>query len=92
MLKQEDLKSKGEDLESKPPHLRTKDEWLEIIPEGLKSKVNFTVSIDREFNDKFNDIFVHYQSKHKYGKVYKTQVLQLIIDEVYTRMHGQRLI
>ena len=79
-------------LDAIPKEIRTREEWAEIIPEGTKSKVNFTVSIQSDLNDKFQDILVHYQSKHKYGKVYKHQVLQLIIDEVHNRMKAQRLI
>jgi hypothetical protein len=80
------------DTDSIPVEIRSREEWAEIIPEGTKSKVNFTVSIQSDINDKFQDIMVHYQSKHKYGKVYKHQVLQLIIDEVHNKMKAQRLI
>lgn len=64
----------------------------EAIEEGTKSKVAFTVQIQTPINQKFNEIWAHYQSKHSYGKVYKHQVLQLIIDEVHTRMKAQRLL
>lgn len=77
---------------SKDLHLRTREELEDAIPELLPSKVAFTVTIQRPINDKFNEIWSYYQLKHQYGKVYKHQVLQLIIDEVHTNMKGKRLI
>lgn len=64
----------------------------EAILKGTPSKVNFTVSIQTPINNKFNEIHAYYQLKHQYGKVYKHQVLQLIIDEVYNNMKGKRLL
>jgi hypothetical protein len=83
---------KETDVDFIPKEMRTKEDWSEIIPEGTKSKVNFTVSIQSDINDKFNEIMIYYQTQHKYGKVYKHLVLQLIIDEVHTRMKSKRYI
>jgi hypothetical protein len=67
-------------------------EQEEVILEGTKSKVAFTVTLQKPINDKFNEIWSYYQSKHKYGRVYKHQVLQLIIDEVHNNLKSKRLI
>jgi hypothetical protein len=60
--------------------------------EKTNKKVAFTVTIQEDFNSKFNEIVDYYQSKNKYGRVYKHQILQLIIDETHTRMKGNRII
>lgn len=70
----------------------SKHELEEAISTGTISKVAFTVTIQSPINDKFNEIWAHYQLKHQYGKVYKHQVLQLIIDEVHTNMKAKKLI
>ena len=67
-------------------------EESDAIEMGTTSKVAFTVTIQAPINHKFNEIWVYYQSKHKYGKVYKHQVLQLIIDEVHTSMKAKNLL
>lgn len=67
-------------------------EELNAIDEGTPTKVAFTVTIQSPMNDKFNEIWAYYQSKHSYGRVYKHQVLQLIIDEVHAKMKSNRLI
>lgn len=67
-------------------------EESDAIEMGTTSKVAFTVTIQAPINHKFNEIWAHYQSKHKYGKVYKHQVLQLIIDEVHTSMKAKNLL
>lgn len=70
----------------------SKEELEEAILTGLPSKVAFTVTIQAPINHKFNEIWAYYQSKHQYGKVYKHQILQLIIDEVHTSMVAKNLI
>lgn len=72
--------------------VRTLQDFEEAVPESLPSKVHFTVTIQRDLNDKFLEIMLAYQSKFPYGKVYKHYVLQLIIDEVHTRMKKQNLL
>lgn len=74
------------------PSIKPMEEWEEIIPLGTKAKVNFTVTIQSDINHKFNEIMAHYQSRFVYGKVYKHYVLQLIIDEVHTRMKKQGIV
>ena len=68
------------------------EDLTEAILSGTKSKVSFTVTMQADINQKFNEIWGYYQAKHKYGKVYKHQVLQLIIDEVHNKMKGQGLV
>jgi hypothetical protein len=78
---------KGYDVDLIPPELRTMDEWTEIIPEGTKSKVHFTVSIATPINDKFNEVMMYYQTKMgPIARVYKHMVLQLIINEAWERL------
>lgn len=67
-------------------------EETEAIEKGIVSKVAFTVTIQAPINQKFNEIWSYYQLKHKYGKVYKHQVLQLIIDEVHNNMKAKNLL
>jgi hypothetical protein len=86
------LMSNDSEFKANTGQLRTMEELLEAIPEPRPSKVSFTVTIQSSMNDKFNEIWAHYQTKHSYGRVYKNQVLQLIIDEVHSRMKGQRLL
>lgn len=81
------MDTKSYDVDLIPPELRTKDDWAEIIPTGIKSKVHFTVSIATPTNDKFNDIMMYYQTKMgPIAKVYKHLVLQLIINEAWERL------
>ena len=87
-----ELTSMESTVDNIPPHLRTMDDWAEIIPEGTRSKVNFTVSISSQTNIKFQEIMVHYQNKFSYGRVYKHMVLQMVIDEVHERMKRQGLL
>lgn len=86
------LETKGEFIGPKEQNIRTREELEEAIPKGIPSKCAFTVNIQTSINTKFNEIWAYYQSKHNYGKVYKHQVLQLIIDEVHTNMKAKRLI
>lgn len=83
------IKSQDTMISSSP---RTLQDYEEAIPKTLPSKVHFTVTIQRELNQKFNEIMCHYQTKFPYGKVYKHYVLQLIIDEVHSRMKKQNLL
>lgn len=75
-----------EEIDNKPIELRTKDEWAEIIPEGTKSKVHFTVTMSSDTDIKFKEIMVYYQNRFSLGRVYKHYVLQMVINEVYERM------
>jgi hypothetical protein len=68
------------------------EDLTEAILSGTKSKVAFTVTMQADINQKFNEIWGYYQAKHKYGKVYKHQVLQLIIDEVHNKMKDKGLV
>lgn len=72
--------------------VKTLKDFEEAVPASLPPKVHFTVTIQRELNDKFLEIMLAYQTKFPYGKVYKHYVLQLIIDEVHTRMKKQNLL
>lgn len=64
----------------------------EAIEIGTKSKVAFTVTMQADINQKFNEIWGYYQAKHKFGRVYKHQVLQAIIDDVHSRMKDKGLV
>jgi len=81
-----------EEIDSKPVHLRTIEDWAEIIPEGTKSKVHFTVSMPSDTDRKFKEIMVHYQNKFPLGKVYKHYVISLIVNEVHERMRRANLL
>lgn len=87
-----DTKPKHLETELKPSELRTMQDWAEIIPEGTKSKVAFTVNMASQTNAKFNEILVYYQNRYTYGKVYKHVVIAMIIEEVYERMKKQGLV
>lgn len=79
-------------IEPKHQSLESNTPLEEVITPGTMRKKSFTVSIDSRIDDKFNAIWSYYQSKSQYGKVYKTEVLQIIIDEVYKSYKRQRLI
>lgn len=68
------------------------EDLADVILKGSPSKVAFTVTMQADINQKFNEIWGYYQAKHKYGKVYKHQVLQLIIDEAHNKLKAQRLL
>lgn len=87
-----DTKPMHTDTDLKPSELRTMQDWAEIIPEGTKSKVAFTVNMASQTNVKFNEILVYYQNRYTYGKVYKHVVIAMIIEEVYDRMKKQGLV
>lgn len=64
----------------------------EVILSGTKSKIAFTVTMQTEINQKFNEIWGYYQAKHRFGRVYKHQVLQAIIEDVHSRMKDKGLV
>jgi hypothetical protein len=80
------------DLDSKPHELRTMEDWAEIIPQGTKSKVHFTVTMSSDTDIKFKEIMVYYQNRFSLGRVYKHYVLQMVINEVYEKMKKQKLL
>lgn len=73
-------------LEPQPQLVESKEE---VVSVGSMKDVSFTVSIHPELNEKFNLIWAHYQSKLRYGRVYKKEVLGFIIDEVYERLENE---
>ena len=91
-VKQSPLEIKPQEIDLIPPHLRTKEQWAEIIAEGTKSKAHFTVTIPKGTNDKFNDLMVYYDNKFALGRVYKHYVLSIIIHDHWNTLKRQGLV
>lgn len=61
----------------------------QAILESSTKKEPFAIKVDKSYLQKFNEIFGHYQTQMKYGKLYKHQIFMLIVDEAWNRLKQQ---